>query len=82
MKKPKWVRGVALQTVLALNAFQVGDELLVQRIEGKRWERARKTTTKLHDGQVVIRCCCQPICELPIPIENAELVGWRRVVDK
>lgn len=28
VKKPKWIRGQALQTVLGLNALQPGDELL------------------------------------------------------
>jgi hypothetical protein len=83
VRKPKWVRGKALEVVMELNAMRPGDEVLVNRIEsGQRWERAKKTVLEEHGGGLVVRCCCNEECGLPIPLEHTEISGWRRFVDK
>jgi hypothetical protein len=95
MKQPKWVRGKALETLLALNGLQVGDEIKATRpgdMERGRWVGERTAvidTVYVSDENGFIvsvsDCpCSKPrYCGAGLQLRAEDIKAWRRpVVDK
>lgn len=79
MKKPKWIRGKALQTVIALKTIRPGDEVQVW------WDdtqRSRTSRTMKYKDMVVLKCPCAPRCAVPLDpyARGIEITGWRRLL--
>lgn len=82
MAKPKWVRGKALQTVLALKALQEGDALLTPVVDRIVFKRAKTAYVIKDSGGLCVQCPCSLGCGVTIPLDQVKIIGWRRVVDK
>jgi hypothetical protein len=90
VRKPKWIRGEALRTVLGLKVLQVGDELMAIKpaLDLKGWPGVRKTIVRVitqeNELHVDCRCMhCPPHDRAYCPIGYEHIRAWRRpLVDK
>ena len=91
MKKPKWVRGKALKTVLGLNELRPGDQVLLTRSEKKLSDIDLGGLPRYRGGILTVK---QPDDTVGTPYGDTErivvcntedawltahvIVGWRR----
>lgn len=87
MKKPRWVRGKALETLLALKGLQVGDEIKITRprdMQRNRWLGERAVVlSRLDDNDGFVAMINDCPCDRPrhcgagLHIRFEDIKAWR-----